>query len=177
MRAVSIPPSHRRNVRSPTLVATASLRDSLSSRPSSGVLGPGYYSGKAIKWFGQKCINGVESVIIFKRCWQYQYRLKQWSSSKGDAARSKRDKQFFTMLGDLLELSRSALPEKPFALINFTIHRDCYSDRVKKRAVAIADRANQLAVNPTSTFNRKEALTWRMCCMMCFVPMCVIHML
>ena len=94
------------------LIATASLRESLSSRPSTGVLGPGYYSSKAIEWFGQKCINGIEGAIIFKRCQQYQYRLKRWSSSKGDAAGRKRDKQFFTMLEDLLELSRSALSEK-----------------------------------------------------------------
>ena len=93
------------------LVATASIRDSLSSHPSSGARGPGYYSGKAIEWFGRKCINGIEDVIIFKRCWQYQYRLKHWSSSEDDAAGRKRDKQFFTMLEDLLELSRSALPE------------------------------------------------------------------
>ena len=112
VRAVSVPPSRRRNVRSPTLIATASIRKSLSSHPSSGALVPGFYSGKAIEWFGQKCINEIEDVIIFKRCRQYQYLLKQWSSSKGDAAGRKPDKQFFAMLDDLLELSRSALPKK-----------------------------------------------------------------
>ena len=113
------------------LVATASIRESLSSRSSSGVLGPGYYSGKAIEWFGRKCINGIEDVIIFKRCWQYKYRLKQWSSSEGDAVGCKRDKQFFTMLEDLLELSRSALPEKSLALFNC-----CYRQRLLLRPSA-----------------------------------------
>ena len=157
------------------LVATASICDSLQSRPpSSGVPGPGYYSGKAIKWFGQKCIDGIEGVIIYKRCWQYRYRLKQWSSSKGDVAGStgKRDKQFFAMLEELLELSRSAPPEKlshSHCLI-VAIGRDCYSGIVKTRALTIAYQANKLAMNRTP-FNRKEALKWRMSCMLCFIPL------
>ena len=111
VRAVSIPPSHRRNIKSPTLFATSSIRDALrrSSRASSGVPGPGYYSAKMIEWLGEKSINLVESAIIFKRCWEYRYRLKRWKGYEGGAANQKREKQFFDMLGDLLELSRSAL--------------------------------------------------------------------
>ena len=172
MRAVSIPPSHRRNVRSPMLVGTASIRDSLSSPPSSGVIGPGYYTGKAIKWFGQKCINGIEDVIVFKRCWQHQHRLKHWSSSKSDAA-GKCDNQFFAMLEDLLELSRSALPEKlshSHCLI-VPLVRDCYPSIMKFRALNTVYQAKKLAVNAPSRFNRKEALIWRMNCVFCFIPL------
>ena len=150
------------------LVATASIRERLSSDPSSGVLGPGYYSGKAIEWFGHKCLNGIERAIIFKRCWQHQYRLKQWSSSKGDAAGRKRDKQFFTMLGDLLELSRSALPETLLDCLIVAIGRDCYSDRVRERALKIAKRERNLATNAP---NEKEALTWILNCMICITPL------
>ena len=106
MQAVSIPPSHRRNAKSPMLCTTSSLSGRLSSTPSSGVPGPGYYSGKGMKWIGRKCLNVIENAIIFKRCWQYQYRLRKWEASGGGAAAGKRKKQFFEMLGDMLELSR-----------------------------------------------------------------------
>ena len=154
MRAVSIPPSHRRNVRSPMLVATASIRDSLSSHPSSGARGPGYYSGKAIEWFGRNCINGIEDIIIFKRCWQYQYRLKQWSSSKGGGAGRKRDKQFSTMLEDLLELSRSALSG------NFWHYFDyCYRQRLLLRPGEGSSSCNRLPreqIGSECTFKRRS---------------------
>ena len=168
VRTVSIPPSHRRNVRSPMLVATASIRESLSSVPSSGALGPGYYSGKAIEWLGQKCLNGIERAIIFKRCWQHQYRLKQWSSSKGDVAGRKRDKQFFAMLGDFLELSRSALREKHWHCLIVAIGRDCYSDRVREQVLKIAKRATNLATNAP---NGKESVTWDLNCTICIAPL------
>ena len=150
------------------LVATASIRESLSSDPFSGALGPGYYSYKAIEWFGHKCINGIERAIIFKRCWQHQYRLNQWSSSKGDAEGRKRDKQFFAMLEDLLELSRSALPERLWDGLIVAIGRDCYSDRVRERALKIAERARNLATNAP---NKREALTWFMYCAICAAPL------
>ena len=152
------------------LVATASIRESLSSRPSSGVLGPGYYSGKAIEWLGKKCINGIEDVIIFTRCWQYHYRLKQWFSSEGNAEGHNRDKRFFAMLEDLLELSRSVFQENFRIGLIVAINRDCYSDLVQNRALDIAYRANKLALIAPSR-NEKEDLTWRMSSMLCFVPM------
>ena len=149
------------------LVATASIRDSLSSYPSSGALGPGYYSGKAIEWFGRKCINGIEDVIIFKRSWQHQYCLKQWSSSEGDAAEGKRDKQFFAMLEDLLELSRSALSEKYWHCLIVATGRDCYSGLVKKRALDIAYRAQKFVEHASP---RKE-LAWNLNCLFCIIPL------
>lgn len=108
-RAVPVPPSHRRNVRSPILLATSSLHDTLSSEPSSGIPGPGHHSGKLMKWFGKKCISGIEAVIIFKRCWQHEYRLRLWAASEGGGSGRKRNKQFFDMLGDVVELSKSVL--------------------------------------------------------------------
>ena len=110
-RAVSIPPSHRRNIKPPMLSATSTIRNTLqcSSRASSGVSGPGYYSTKMIEWLGETSINLVESAIIFKRCWQYRYELKRWEGYEGGAADEKREKLFFDMLGDLVELSRSVL--------------------------------------------------------------------
>jgi len=37
---------------------------SLSSWASSGIPGPGYYSGKAFKWVGENILNGMDRVII-----------------------------------------------------------------------------------------------------------------
>ena len=104
VRAVSIPPSHRRNAKSLGLRTTSSIRDRLSSQPSSGIPGPGYYSGKAIKWFGEKCLDGIENFIILKRCWQHQYRLRRWEASTDGVAMCK--EQFFELLEDMLELSK-----------------------------------------------------------------------
>ena len=103
VRAVSIPPSHRRNTRSSILRATSSIRYTLSSRPSSGALGPGYYSGKAIEWLGKKCLNGIESAIIFKRCWQHERLLKRLQASGGVGEH--RD-ELFKFLEDVLELAK-----------------------------------------------------------------------
>ena len=103
VRAVSIPPSHRRNVKSPTLCTTSSIRDTLSSRPSSGVPGPGYYSGKAIKWLGEKCLQGIEDAVIFKRCWQHESHLKRWLASRSIG---KEREELFKFLEDAIELSK-----------------------------------------------------------------------
>jgi hypothetical protein len=109
LRAVLIPPSHRRNIRSPALAATASLRESLKrssiSEASSGVPGPGYYSGKALKWLGEKTLNVLEDATIFKRAYQYRYQLKRWEKLEGTLG-IENQKKLFKMLEDMLEMSR-----------------------------------------------------------------------
>ena len=170
---MSIPPSHCRNIKPPTLLATSSIRDALqrSFHASSGVPGPGYYSAIMIEWLGKNCIHGIENVIIFKRCLQYQYLLRRWEGYKGGAANRRREKQFFDMLGDLLELSRSVLETHSTRCLIISTARECYSSRVKKRALSLAERANQLALKPVSRRHKEDALTWRACSMLCFVPM------
>ena len=170
---VSIPPSHCHNIKSLILSATSSIRNTLqcSSRVSSGVPGPGYYSAKMINWLGETSINLVESAIIFKRCWTYQYELKRWKGYEGGAANQKREKLFFDMLGDLLELSRSALEWHLTHCLIVSTYRDCYSFRVKRRAFSLAERANLLILEPVSGPHKQDALTRRAFFMMCSIPM------
>jgi len=66
----------------PSLAPTASLRESLSmlslsSWASSGIPGPGYYSGKAFKWVGENILNGMDRVIIMGKTYRYTSRLKR----------------------------------------------------------------------------------------------------
>jgi hypothetical protein len=109
LRAVSTPPSHRRNIRMPVFGATASLRESLGmssmSSASSGIPGPGYYSGKAIKCLGETSLDVLEYLIIRMRTFQYLYRLKRWETLNGKFG-TKKQESFFGMLGDALEMSR-----------------------------------------------------------------------
>jgi hypothetical protein len=110
LRAVSVPPSHRRNTTSPALAATASLHESLeeysTSCPSSGIPGPGYLSGKALKWLGKKSINTLEDAIIMKRACQHRIRLNLWKMFRGTPFGKIHQRELFEMLEEALEMSR-----------------------------------------------------------------------
>lgn len=103
------PSSFLDHVKSPALAATASLRESFeglsTSQASSGVPGPGYYSGKAMKWLGERCLNTLEDIILFKRTCQYTYYLKRWQNRKGPLG-VKQQKKLFKMLENALDMSR-----------------------------------------------------------------------
>jgi hypothetical protein len=109
LQAVSIPPSRRRDIKSSTFAATASLRESVEkssiSEASSGVPGPGYYSGKALKSLGETSLSALEDFIILMRRCQQRYHLKIWEKLKGKLG-MKGQKKFFKILGDVLEMSR-----------------------------------------------------------------------
>ena len=171
VRAVSTPPSHRRNAKSPMLCTTSSICDTFSSRlSSSGASGPGYYSGKAMEWLGKKCIHGIESAIIFKRCWQHEYRLKQLQAS-GDFGKH-RD-ELSTCLGDALELSQWVLGWHLLPGLTASFDRFCYSDRVRERAWALARRVHTLTLGRVSS-SSMESWTWVTICRICTIPMSVI---
>lgn len=116
-RAVSVSPSQRRNAKSPTLAATASLRgslekSSLSSRLSSGVPGPGYYSGKALKWLGENVLNGLEHVVIMGKTYHHTALLRRWGKRQRMGLGNpklplEKKTKLFRILEDALEMLQS----------------------------------------------------------------------
>ncbi|KAF8579299.1 hypothetical protein K439DRAFT_410719 [Ramaria rubella] len=118
VEAVSIAPS-RRTASSIRGTSTVS-----SMNASSGVLGPGYLSGKMFKWFGTKGLDAVEDMFIMKRANGHVDTLRGWEKrprALGDRER----KEVYGMLTDALEMARQCYPAKVNRAA-FNIGREVY---------------------------------------------------
>jgi hypothetical protein len=84
-------------------VATASLLDNLERSwiSEASFSAPGYLSGKALKWLGDKGLNALEDANRLKRGYQYRYRLKRWDQLNNTLG-MKEQKKLFKMLEDAL---------------------------------------------------------------------------
>jgi hypothetical protein len=109
-RGVSIPPSRRPNIRCPTLTPTASPCESIEwysiSEASSGVPGPGYLSGKALKWLGLKSLSALDVSITFVLKYQHMAHRKIGERFKGTKFGNEKYVTLFRILEDARELSR-----------------------------------------------------------------------
>ncbi|KIJ35811.1 hypothetical protein M422DRAFT_782473 [Sphaerobolus stellatus SS14] len=80
-----------------------------SSSESSGVAGPGYLSGKALKWLGEHVIDALERIIIMKTCFQHVATLSRWQKKYSNGLtiewNSVNIPQVHEILTDLLRLS------------------------------------------------------------------------
>jgi len=87
------------------------LESSKSLCASSGVLGVGYYSGKALKWLGEQMLIALEDSIIMKRLGQHRRTLRLWNCARWEKMDSperamKKQKELFAVIEDVLELSK-----------------------------------------------------------------------
>ncbi|KAF8580460.1 hypothetical protein K439DRAFT_1662788 [Ramaria rubella] len=82
---------------------------------SSGVPGPGYYSGKALKWIGDKALDAIETLVINRRAAQHLSQLKRWNvASDAQTLRwGSEERQLLSrILGDALVMSRPCYPRQ-----------------------------------------------------------------
>jgi len=100
----------------PSLTDIRSWRGSLSSDGmsslSSGIPGPGYLCGKAIKWVGEKILDAVTRLEIRRRVWVIGRLIKYIKEAPlGDLQNLvlKQEKSLHRLVDDLLELSSYAL--------------------------------------------------------------------
>jgi hypothetical protein len=96
----------------PSLTDIRSWRNSLTScedlSVSSGIPGVGYYSGKGIKWVGEKILDCITAFEIRRRIWVIKRTVAtlEKSTSTGVVKRlSRNEKQLHRLTDDLLELS------------------------------------------------------------------------
>ncbi|KIJ47441.1 hypothetical protein M422DRAFT_778095, partial [Sphaerobolus stellatus SS14] len=100
---------------SPSLFSTPSSWNNgteACSSLSSGVPGPGYIGGKALKWLGQKSLRGIQEAIILARFQKYRRITAKWVLSKGDLSEISEENEIYHMLGDMLELTTRQYPER-----------------------------------------------------------------
>ena len=174
--AVSVTPSQCRRAGSPALAATASLRERLEmasrpSRPSSGVLGPGYYSGKALKWLGERVLDGVERFVVMGRTYRRTARVKRWGKRHSwyfDDANFlvEKEETLFQILEDALEMLRSVHVCTATAWGDERVFRPCYSGRVNDYAVDLGRELQRWSVlDPTAVDSEVDALVsrWQVC--------------
>ncbi|KAF8516251.1 hypothetical protein JB92DRAFT_2273613 [Gautieria morchelliformis] len=126
VRAISVAPSRRRpgphhqpvgssarSIDSTVAVRnggnTISFSESVTSAGftsiSSGVPGPGYFGGKAIKWLGEKGLNTIQFTLIKRRASSHVSCLEKWGKHPPPLGVDERGK-VFEMLSDALEMSR-----------------------------------------------------------------------
>lgn len=77
----------------------------LDSTISSGVPGPGYYGGKALKWLGKASLRGIQNAVILVRFRRYRRLTTLWVETKGNLLGIREDDEFYQMLSDMLEFS------------------------------------------------------------------------
>ncbi|KAF8588587.1 hypothetical protein K439DRAFT_597079 [Ramaria rubella] len=124
LRIIPFVPSRRRT-RLHILARSASFRERLESTvlfsslpPSSGIPGIGYYSGKGIKWLGERSLDAMDDLIIFKRTLQYliwlderEKEVVRLSPTIQLAVGNNTEKKVFNILEDALEMSRICYPK------------------------------------------------------------------
>lgn len=108
---VAVVPSRQLNLGSPTFAVSESPLFSLqspetASSASSGVPGPGYLPGKALKWLGEKSLNALVDLIIRGRIQQHLASLRKWRKWDGLELRLKQHRKILHILQDVLEMSR-----------------------------------------------------------------------
>jgi hypothetical protein len=111
VRAVSIAPSlHRHYNGSGASIGVPSFEEgyetSIASFASSGVYGPGYYSGKAIKWLGEISLKALEEVIILRRAHQHRTLLKRWRKLDRTEIEREEQQKVLQIVEEALEMSR-----------------------------------------------------------------------
>jgi hypothetical protein len=91
-----------------------------SSSASSGIPGPGYLSGKAIKWIGEKVLEAYASLEIRRRMWVIG-RLMKRLEKEPEETRWKwllqREKSVNRLVDDLLELSTYGLSSESVVIV------------------------------------------------------------
>lgn len=78
------------------------------SSTSSGIQGPGYLSGKLIKWVGEKILDAVTLFEIRRRMWLIERFIKHLEKEPEETRWKwllKKEKSFYRIADDLLELS------------------------------------------------------------------------
>jgi hypothetical protein len=84
------------------------LVTSSNSSASSGVLGPGYLSGKAVKWVGNKLLQGIVQIEVRRRRWmigRFMTNLARVTPADRCAWIVKKAHKMNQATEDLLELS------------------------------------------------------------------------
>jgi len=143
LRAVSIAPSRRRG----SLRSCSSISAGQSSASSSGsvsVPGPGYISGKVLKWLGVTAICALEDAIIMKRANGHISLLKRWEKEDSLKIGTEERVKLFGMLGDALEMSLSDLVYFSLAdltsirqaLLSSACQQDCLRHRPRGATLA-----------------------------------------
>ena len=80
-----------------------STTNTVSTPISSGVPGPGYFGGKALKWLGEKGLDAIQYTVIIRRRNLHTSLLQRWTK-KGIKLDITERKKVFEMLGDALEM-------------------------------------------------------------------------
>ncbi|KAF8516253.1 hypothetical protein JB92DRAFT_2911128 [Gautieria morchelliformis] len=76
---------------------------------SSGVPGPGWLAGKAMKWLGVKSLNALEFAAIKRRANGHISCLKKWGKGRPSLGENEQTK-VLGMLDDALQMSRCCYP-------------------------------------------------------------------
>ena len=192
LSAVKIAPSRSRNVKLSALAASASRRERLqsfvSSHPSSGLFDVGFRAAKAIKWLGEKTLNMVDNVIIFKRTNNYIRWLDRWEdeistyslSSRFEIGKEKQ-KTLFKILEEALEMSRYVADLRTSsAQFNRDAPSPCYSSCVNACAARICSKlvawANTTGTTPEATGSilTNEMAMWFAHLHSCLSPLSVV---
>ncbi|KIJ30100.1 hypothetical protein M422DRAFT_784112 [Sphaerobolus stellatus SS14] len=73
--------SAQRNFSDQKSIISTSSRTWAASSLSFGVPGPGYYSGKGLKWLGAKALISVNALVMWTQVSSEVSKLKAWKSS------------------------------------------------------------------------------------------------
>lgn len=95
--------------RNPSVILSASSRYSPSDccpTESSGVPGPGYLTGKAMKWLGQVSLRGLQEAVLLARLWRYNRLVTAWRTQNNLIMCVENETEIYNVLGDMLELSK-----------------------------------------------------------------------
>jgi len=96
----------------PSIMLSASYSSECCPTESSGVPGPGYLTGKAMKWLGQVSLRGLQEAVLLARLWRYNRLVTTWRTQNNLIMCVKNEKEIYNVLGDMLELSNGDYPER-----------------------------------------------------------------